>query len=126
MVVVCRGGDCGNRSKHPGFDHAAQLAAVREGVQGSATVAVSKCLDACDMSNVVVVVPGQVQRDAGMTPVWLGNVLTPDATDDVVGWIVAGRPAAEPPSLVQIVTFTPTRLSRRELDEPGTLSGPQH
>ena len=123
-MVVCRGGECGNRSKHPGFDHAEQLRVLSQGIDaGTTSVAIGKCLDACEHSNVVVVVPGADQRDAGVTPVWLGGVLTPEATDDVVGWISAGGPGSEPPPLVDILTFAPTRMSRRELEEPGTLSG---
>ena len=91
----------------------------------AASVAVSKCLDACEHSNVVVVLPGTDQRAAGATPVWLGGVLTQEATDDIVGWVGAGGPGSEPPTLVDVLSFAPTRMSRRELQEPGTVPGPE-
>ncbi|MBC3763487.1 hypothetical protein H7K62_17495 [Quadrisphaera sp. RL12-1S] len=133
MVVVCRGGECGSRSKHPGVDHADQLRRIRAAADtataaatatgGRADVAVSSCLDACERSNVVVVVPGARDRADGVTPVWVGPVLQEDATEDLAGWLLAGGPSTPAPPLVDILAFQPTRTSRRELEEPGTLSG---
>lgn len=125
LVVVCRGGECGSRSKHPGVDHAGQLRKIRAAADtgGWADVAVSSCLDACERSNVVVVVPGARDRADGVTPVWVGPVLQEDATEDLVGWLLAGGPSTPAPPLVDILAFQPTRTSRRELEEPGTLSG---
>ena len=123
-VVVCRGGDCGNRTKHPGFDHAAQLRALRDGVDPAEVAVVSsKCLDACEHSNVVVVVPGAKGRDRGAGPVWLGEVLDDDTTADLVGWVAAGGPGLAPePVLVDVRTFRPSRLNRHELEEETGLS----
>ncbi len=124
VLVVCRGGDCGSQRKHRGVDHAAQLARFREGIdRHAATVTVSKCLDACDFSNVVVLVPGQEGRDAGAEPVWIGSVLEGSVTSDIIGWVNEGAIEHEPPALVQIKRFHPTRQSRRELSAPGTLPG---
>lgn len=118
-VVVCRGGDCGNRTKHPGFDHLGQLRRVRGEVDTTqARVVSSGCLDACEHSNVVVVVPGSAGRAHGAAPVWLGGVLDDACTGDVVGWVNAGGPAvADEPVLVDLHTFHPTRLNRHELEE---------
>lgn len=123
LVVVCRGGDCGSKRKHSGTDHLAQLRRLRTEVEtASASVVTSKCLDACDFSNVIVVVPGARERAAGVEATWIGRVLDGEATGDVIAWVNAGI-AAETPTLVQIQQFHPTRQSRRELSEPGTLLG---
>ncbi|MFJ6113230.1 hypothetical protein ACIQC8_03845 [Agrococcus sediminis] len=117
-VVVCRGGDCGSRRKHHGVDHSAQLQALRSRIDG-ADVVPSKCLDACERSNVVVVMPGDEGAEAGATPVWIGEVLDDAVTDDIVEWVNAGGPGvAAPPALVEIQEFRPTRQSRQEL-QPG-------
>lgn len=119
-VVVCRGGDCGSRRKHPELDHGAQLDAVRTAVDPSrAEVVPSKCLDACEHSNVFVVVPGAAGIVAGTTPVWIGEVNDQAVTDDITAWVNAGGPGVAPaPALVDILEFRPTRQSRHEL-EPG-------
>lgn len=61
-----------------------------------------------------------------MEPTWIEQVLDDEATGDVSGdviaWVNTGI-TAEPPTLVQIQQFHPTRHSRRELSEPGTLLG---
>jgi len=118
-VVVCRGGDCGSRRKHPDVDHGAQLTAFRDGTAGSARVIPSKCLDACEHSNVVVVLPSEAGGAAGATPVWIGEVNDTAVTNDIVEWVNAGGPGVAPdPTLVSIQEFRPTRLSRSEL-QPG-------
>ena len=118
LVVVCRGGDCGNRTKHPGFDHVGQLRELRTSLQPAADVVTSSCLDACDSSNVIVVVPGQPARTAGGEPAWIGQANDLDTTRDIVDWVAAGGPAlAEEPPMVAINQFRPSRLNRHELDE---------
>lgn len=121
VVVVCRGGDCGNRTKHPGLDHPAQLRKIRtslDGPVGQADVVSSSCLDACEHSNVVVVLPGPEGRSAGGAPVWVGRVNDPETTHDLINWVKAGGPGlADEPTLVDISSFRPTRLNRHELDE---------
>lgn len=108
LVIVCRGGDCGSRRKHPAVDHAAQLTTIRTRVGGAAEVLVSKCLDACEHSNVIVVVPGQEDRTRGAEPVWLGEVNDPDVTADLIDWVTSPTPwSVQPPTLVDIHTFTP-------------------
>lgn len=118
-VVVCRGGDCGSRRKHPEVDHGAQLDAFRSLVQQGVAVVPSKCLDACEHSNVVVVMPGAAGSEAGAGPVWIGEVNDPAVTADIIEWVNEGGPgAAREPTLVEIQEFRPTRQSRQEL-EPG-------
>lgn len=119
-VVVCRGGDCGSRRKHPDTDHQAQLSALRELAGADARVLVSKCLDACEHSNVVVVTPGAEGLDQAGTPVWIGAVNDEDATADTIRWVREGGPGvSEPPVLVELNRFVPTRASRRTLDSQG-------
>ena len=119
VVVVCRGGECGNRTKHPGTDHAAQLRELRSGAAaGGGSVVTSPCLDACEHSNVFVVLPGREGRRHGAEPVWLGAVLDAATTDELVRWTAGGGPAlAEEPVLVELARFRPSRMSRHELDE---------
>ncbi len=121
-VVVCRGGDCGSRRKHPQVDHLAQLRMIR--AQASVEVLTSKCLDACDYSNVVVVLPGEAGRDSAGAPVWIGTVNDPETTRDLVQWANQGGPGlAEEPVLVQIQKFVPTRMSRHELETGAVVGG---
>ena len=122
VVVVCRGGDCGSRVKHPGFDHPGQLREIRGRLEGTAEVVSSSCLDACDQSNVVVVLPGERGRAAGGQAVWIGEVNDLETTDDVIRWVRDGGPAvADEPTLVAIRGFRASRLNRLELDE---VTGP--
>lgn len=122
VVIVCRGGDCGSRRKHPTVDHATQLAFIRIAVGDAADVLVSKCLDACEHSNVIVVVPNAHDRDRGVEPVWVGEVNDPDVTDDLTGWVKSPTLwSTPPPTLVDIHTFIPTRRSRHELADPDTV-----
>jgi (2Fe-2S) ferredoxin len=115
-VVVCRGGDCGSRRKHPGFDHQGQLARFREGLDGEqVAVVVSRCLDACEFSNVVVVQPGARDGAQRAEPVWLGEVLDDATTEGVVDWVQVGGPVADPPPAVQAHRFQPDLKSRGSL-----------
>lgn len=115
-VVVCRGGDCGSRRKQPGFDHAQQLNRIRQALDGgAATVSVSKCLDACEFSNVVVARPGRTAREAGAQPTWIGEVLDDATTDAVIDWIGTSGGRADPPAQVSAHRFTPGGRSQRDL-----------
>ena len=114
-TVVCRGGDCGSRMKHPGFDHQQQLRKIRQSITSSTRLIVSRCLDACEHSNVVVVIPPADMQANG--PVWIGGANDDETTEDIVRWLCVGAPHADRPALVEIRQFTPTRLNRRELDE---------
>ncbi|MGT2427364.1 hypothetical protein [Amnibacterium kyonggiense] len=110
-VVVCRGGHCGSRREHPGFDHGAQLERFRDELRGApVTVSVSKCLDECDHANVVVVTPGGPA--AGAPPVWVGSVLDDATTDAVIEWVRGTGGFGEPPEAVGAHRFVPTHGGR--------------
>lgn len=115
-VTVCRGCCCGT-PKIPGFDHAAQLRGLRQALDGTATVRVTDCLDACEHANVVVVQPSPAGRAAGGRPVWLGLVNDPDATADITTWIEQGGPGlADPPGILDLYGFTPSRRVRGQVE----------
>jgi (2Fe-2S) ferredoxin len=102
--------------KIPGLDHAAQVAHLREDLGGTARVRVTDCLDACDHANVVVVQPSAAGRAAGGRPVWLGLVNDADATGDIVAWVGDGGPGvADPPAVLDLYVFTPSRRVREAL-----------
>lgn len=114
-VTVCRGCCCGT-PKVPRLDHAAQLAGLRQALDGLAQVRVSDCLDACEQANVVVIQPTAAGRAAGGRPVWLGLVNDPDAAEDIAAWIRAGGPGlADPPGVLDLYAFAPSRRVRKAL-----------
>jgi (2Fe-2S) ferredoxin len=116
MVTVCRGCCCGT-PKIARLDHAAQLAGLRQALDGLSQVRVSDCLDACEQANVVVVQPSAAGRAAGGRPVWLGLVNDTDAAEDIAAWIRAGGPGlADPPGVLDLYAFTPSRRIRQALD----------
>jgi (2Fe-2S) ferredoxin len=115
-VTVCRGCCCGT-STVPGLDHAAQLTRLRRDLASLAEVRPSGCLDACDHANVIVVQPSPAGRAAGGRPVWLGLVNDNDATGDIITWLRDGGPGlADPPDVLELHVFTPSRRVRQTLD----------
>ncbi|WP_194421560.1 (2Fe-2S) ferredoxin domain-containing protein [Microbacterium abyssi] len=117
IVVVCRGGDCGSRRKHPDTDHAAQLREIRNAAGTNTAVTVSRCLDACEHSNVVVIIPDADGRNAGESPVWVGEANDAEVTAEILKTMAGPSDLTGVPALVNIHTFHPTRQNRRELDE---------
>ncbi|WP_317446674.1 (2Fe-2S) ferredoxin domain-containing protein [Streptomyces collinus] len=116
-VTVCRGCCCGTE-KIPGVDHAAQLALLRQALSGTAQVRVIGCLDACEQANVIVVQPSAAGRAAGGRPVWLGLVHDTDAVHDIAVWIAAGGPGlADPPGVLDLYVFTPSRRVRQAVED---------
>lgn len=112
-VVVCRGGDCGSRAKHPDVDHVGLLRETRDTLAGAARVVPSRCLDACEHSNVVVVVPA---GDDG-EEVWIGDVNDHGVNAALTEFVRSGGPgAAELPIELELRQFRPTRRNRQELD----------
>lgn len=107
-VTVCRGCCCGTAGKHPGVDHDGQLDRLRSAI-GPDRVQVADCLDSCDYSNVVVVRPAKAAREAGARPVRLGGILTDEAVESVVEWVLSGGPgrAALPDALTDSVLDRP-------------------
>ncbi|MFF9350427.1 (2Fe-2S) ferredoxin domain-containing protein [Streptomyces sp. NPDC014734] len=115
-VSVCRGCCCGT-PKIPDVDHAGQLSGLRRALDTVATVRAVECLDACEQANVIVVQPSARGRGAGGRPVWLGLVNDPDAVRDIAAWVEAGGPGlADPPEILDLYTFRPSRRVQRELD----------
>ncbi|MFE9450157.1 (2Fe-2S) ferredoxin domain-containing protein [Streptomyces sp. NPDC006739] len=115
-VTVCRGCCCGT-AKIPGVDHAAQLAGLRGALEGTARVRVTDCLSACEHANVIVVQPSAAGRAAGGRPVWLGLVNDPDAADDIATWVRSGGPGlAEPPGVLDLYAFAPSRRIRQAVE----------
>jgi (2Fe-2S) ferredoxin len=106
-ITVCRGCCCGTERKHPEVDHDRQLQVLREKL---ADVRVADCLDACEVSNVVVVQPSRAARNAGAKPVWVGSVLDDDAVRGVIDWVEAGGPGLVAP---------PASVSARIVPAPG-------
>nr|BFD88487.1 hypothetical protein StreXyl84_78880 [Streptomyces sp. Xyl84] len=79
---------------------------------------VTGCLDACEHANVIVIQPCAAGRAAGGRPVWLGLVNDPDAADDIATWIPAGGPGlADPPGVLDLYAFTPSRRIRQAVDD---------
>lgn len=118
VVTVCRGCCCGTACKHPGVDHTAQLDRLTSGITGNGRVRTSDCLDACTESNVVVVGPSVQGRAAGARPIWLSGVLDPCTAEEVVEWVRAGGPGvSDPPGLLGLAVFTPSRRAREEAGE---------
>lgn len=121
-LVVCRGGDCGSRAKHPDVDHVGLLARMKDAAGGAARVVPSKCLDACEHSNVVVVVPDDGAR--GGEPVWVGEVNEPDVNTAICEFARAGGPGSAPmPIEVELQQFHPSRRNRHELETELERSG---
>ncbi|MER7177621.1 (2Fe-2S) ferredoxin domain-containing protein [Streptomyces mesophilus] len=117
-VTVCRGCCCGTADKVPYLDHEAQAADLRSALAGVALVRRSDCLDVCERANVIVIQPSAAGRRAGGRPVWLGQVNDPDAAADITAWVRAGGPGlAEPPDVLDLYAFTPSRRVRGELGE---------
>ncbi|MFC5906125.1 (2Fe-2S) ferredoxin domain-containing protein [Streptacidiphilus monticola] len=115
-VVLCRGCCCGT-GKIPGVDHTRQLQELRAACAGTARFRVVDCLDACEHANVVVVQPTPSARAAGARPVWLGLVNDPEATADIATWTAAGGPGqADPPGMLDLYVFSPSRRIRAALD----------
>ncbi|MFF9410819.1 (2Fe-2S) ferredoxin domain-containing protein [Streptomyces anandii] len=116
-VTICRGCCCGT-PRIPGLDHDAQLTQLRRSLAETAQVRVTGCLDACEHGNVIVVQPSAAGRAAGGRPVWLGLVNDTDAVGDITAWVEAGGPGlADPPGVLDLYAFTPSRRIRQALTD---------
>lgn len=117
-VTVCRGCCCGTPAKVPRLDHEAQLADLRTSLAGVALVRRTDCLDACERANVIVIQPSAEGRQAGGRPVWLGQVNDPGAAADITAWVKNGGPGlADPPVILDLYSFRPSRRVRHEFDD---------
>lgn len=95
----------------------AQLREIKDAARTDITVTVSRCLDACEHSNVIVVMPDADGRRAGAAPVWVGDANNNEVTADILDVMGGPGDLTRLPALVEIHAFQPTRQSRRELDE---------
>lgn len=112
-VLVCRDCCCGNPSKHPDEDHDGQLDAIRSAMAAvpGGVVAITRCLDVCERSNVVVV---RHQRGRERTDVWLGGLLDQRQTDSMCDWLRDGGPRARPlPARLAVSAFRAPRTARK-------------
>ncbi|MFE4490968.1 (2Fe-2S) ferredoxin domain-containing protein [Streptomyces niveus] len=117
MVTVCRGCCCGTTAKVPHLDHEAQLTDLRTSLSAVAMVRRTDCLDACQRANVIVIQPSAEGRRAGGRPIWLGQVNDPAAAADITAWVKSGGPGlVDPPDILDLYTFAPSRRVRHELD----------
>ena len=112
-VSFCHDCCCGTRRKHPGVDHDALRADLREGLRNAAIVTQSACLDVCEEGNVIVVGPSPIGRQGGTKPVWFRGMLTPEAVGDLVDWVREGGPGVAP---------LPPALKRHQLRRPAAGS----
>ena len=116
-VTVCRGCCCGTTEIVPHLDHEAQLTELRTSLAAVAAVRRTDCLDACQRANVIVIQPSAEGRRAGGRPVWLGQVNDPAAAADITSWVRNGGPGlVDPPDILDLYAFTPSRRVRHELD----------
>ncbi|WP_043687449.1 hypothetical protein [Streptomyces xylophagus] len=117
-VTVCRGCCCGTPAKVPRLDHEAQLTDLRTALAGVAMIRRTDCLDACERANAIVIQPSAEGRKAGGRPVWLGQVNAPGAAADITTWVTDGGPGlAEPPGVLDLYAFQPSRRVRAELHD---------
>lgn len=116
-VTVCRGCCCGTPAKVPRLDDEAQLTDLRTSLAGVAMVRRTDCLDACERANVIVIQPSAEGRKAGGRPVSLGQVNDPGDAAHITAWVKNGGPGlAEPPDILDLYTFQPSRRVRHELE----------
>ena len=117
-VTVCRGCCCGTPAKVPHLDHEAQLTDLRTALAAVARIRRTDCLDVCERANVIVIQPSAEGRRAGGRPVWLGQVNDPGAAADITTWVNNGGPGlAEPPEVLDLYAFQPSRRVRAELHD---------
>lgn len=98
-VVLCRGCCCGTpHAQAPGFDHPAQLRALKAAVKSNAEAELKtvSCLNHCSRANIVVLSGGRALR----RPTWLGDMADPQATKELCAWISSGARDALPKAVV--------------------------
>lgn len=113
-VLVCRGCCCGTEAKHPGVDHPAQLARLRAALppESRSRLFEVDCLGPCERANVVVVRSGGRRR-------WFGEVLAPEDTDALAGWIAAGG-VGRLPAALHALRFEPDEVTAPLVEDPRT------
>jgi len=113
VVLVCRDCCCGTARKHPDVDHDFQLERIEEAAAvAGAKVIVTRCLDVCSRSNVVVV---RTLTAAQRKTLWFGEVLSRKRLEALCAWLRAGAFASGGPlpATLAFATFAPTDASVR-------------
>lgn len=88
-VVLCRGCCCGTpHAEAPGFDHRAQLRAIKSAVSNNpnAELKTVSCLNHCSRANIVVLSGARALR----RPTWLGDMVEPETNKELCAWIASG------------------------------------
>jgi hypothetical protein len=100
-VIVCRGCCCGTVRKHPEVDHDRQRDVLSLAAEkGGGRLVVSDCLKRCEVSNVIVLrLRGEI--------VWLGGVLSTEATESLSRWLELGAPEPMPFDVQSYVVHEP-------------------
>lgn len=97
-LVACRGCCCGNATKNPEIDHAAELVALRRIASRQPDrvgLEITDCLGPCESANVVVLRPSPAGRRRGGRPVWLSGLDTA-GLQALQQWAHAGGPGVAP------------------------------
>lgn len=102
-LLLCRACCCGTREKHPELDHEAQARALQAAAEaGGGRLVISRCLNACERSNVAVL-------RSGAQTWWLGRLLRHARTEALCAWLREGGPDAGPlPAGLALCLFTPS------------------
>jgi hypothetical protein len=107
-VLVCRGGHCGDEKEHKDLDHEAQVRSLEGAAKDvGGRVVVTKCLDACGKSNVVVL-------KSGAEAVWLSRINREKHTLAVCD-VISGRADVLPEKLAKR-RFDPKRKQEKTAD----------
>lgn len=111
-ILVCRDCCCGTRRKHPDIDHDEHLEELERAAadMGGARVLVTRCLDVCAHSNVVV-----VKTRVGKQPrtLWLGEILSRKRLEALCRWLREGGLRSEKPlpATLAFAAFPPSEES---------------
>lgn len=90
---LCAGETLGDRDALAG----GQLTRLRRlADDGVVRLALSECLDECNLGDVVVVRPSGAARRRGGRPVWFERLAGDELTDELAGWLRAGAVGAAP------------------------------
>jgi predicted metal-binding protein len=113
-ILVCRDCCCGSVRKHDEVDHDDHLERLEHAARdmGGARVLVTRCLDECSRSNVVVV---RTRVGGEQRSVWFGEVLSRKRIEALCAWLRAGglRTATPLPATLAFATFRPSEQSSR-------------
>ena len=111
-ILVCRDCCCGNARKHPEVDHDDHLERLEQVAReiGSARLLVTRCLDVCSHSNVVVV---RTRAGEKQQSLWFGEILSRRRIEALCAWLRAGglRTGTPLPATLAFAAFPPSEES---------------